>query len=115
MSKLGIPCAKCIHWNVCRWVETNTDSDCFWFRAYEEQQQWIPCTERLSEECENVLAWIERDAWIDGRDEPIKVQECAIGWHIDGRWHFDGYCGSTTECIAWMPLPEPYQKEGESE
>lgn len=74
--------------------------------------EWIPCSESLPEECENVLAWIERDAWVDGSDYPKRRQESAIGWHIDGRWHFDGYAGRTTVCLAWMPLPEPYKKEG---
>jgi hypothetical protein len=74
--------------------------------------EWIPCSERLPKECENVLAWIERDAWVDGSDYPKRKQESAIGWHIEGRWHFDGYAGSTTVCLAWMPLPEPYKEEG---
>lgn len=73
--------------------------------------EWIPCSERLPEECENVLGWIERNAWIDGSDYPKRKQEIAIGWHIKGIWHFDGYAGNT-ECFAWMPLPEPYKKEG---
>lgn len=78
---------------------------------YKEIQKWIPCTERLPEECVNCLGWIDRECWVDGNDYPTRKQETAIGWHIDGRWHFDGY-SSNTKCIAWMPLPEPYKKEG---
>ena len=72
---------------------------------------WIPCSERLPEECVNCLGWIDRECWVDGNDYPTRKQETAIGWHIDGRWHFDGY-SSNAKCIAWMPLPEPYKKEG---
>jgi hypothetical protein len=78
---------------------------------YKERPQWIPCTERLPEECVNCLGWIDRECWVNGNDYPTRKQETAIGWHIDGRWHFDGY-SSNTKCIAWMPLPEPYKKEG---
>ena len=73
---------------------------------------WIPVGDRLPEECEEVLCWIERDAWEEESEYPTRKQECAIGWHIDGRWHFDGL-SSTVKCFAWMPLPEPYKKEGE--
>jgi len=110
--KLTNPCIECGK-NSCRaQIEGISCSSMF----YEPRPhgEWIPCSERLPEECENVLAWIERDAWFDFHDEPIRVQECAIGWHVEGRWHFDGYAGGTTEGIAWMPLPEPY-KRGEEE
>ena len=76
----------------------------------QEQDRWIPVTERLPENFEGVLAWIERNKWGDG-DTPTKTQECAIGWQIDGSWHFDGYSGKGTRCIAWMPLPEKYQED----
>lgn len=79
----------------------------------DKKSGWIPCSERLPEECEDVLAWIERDAWVEGNDYPIRKQEHNIGWHIEGRWHFDGL-SHTAKCLAWMPLPEPY-KRGEAE
>ena len=75
--------------------------------ALEKRDSWIPVTEKLPEEGENVLGWIERDKW-DRFDTPTKAEECAIGWQIEGRWHFDGYASRGTKCIAWRPLPEPY-------
>ena len=75
-----------------------------------EKQRWIPVTERLPENFQGVLAWIERNKWGDG-DTPTKTQECAIGGQIDGSWHFDGYSGKGTRCIAWRPLPEPYKDD----
>lgn len=72
-----------------------------------KNDRWIPVTERLPEEGKNVLGWIERDKW-DNFDKPTKAEECAIGWQIEGRWHFDGYSSRGTKCLAWRPLPEPY-------
>lgn len=86
---------------------------CEHYEEYEQRPQWIPCSKRLPEQCENVLAWIERDAWLDGNDYPTRKQEAAIGFHVGGRWCFDGYAGSTTKCLAWMPLSKPYEEEGE--
>lgn len=103
-------CKNCEHYNIC--VVCNYMHDkCGYYEPTKPHGEWIHCSESLPEECENVLGWIERDAWVDGNDYPIRKQEAAIGWHIKGRWHFDGYSG-TTECLAWMPLPEPYKKEG---
>lgn len=79
------------------------------------EQRWIPVTERLPEEdnwlgcswgqfSSDVLVSIlnsdDEDAWLD------------ISHTIDGEWALElpRYC----EIIAWMPLPVPYQKEGEA-
>lgn len=94
MSKSGIPCARCIHWNVCRWVETNTDSDCFWFRAYEEQQQWIPCSERLPEKNGDYLVTME------GMCRPYMR---FLGYSATSKkWGYGGV-------IAWMDV-KPYKE-----
>ena len=54
---------------------------------------------------ERVLVCIERDAWKDGCDEPVRKRDIDIGWHIDGRWHVDGV-GKGLRVLFWMPLPK---------
>lgn len=66
--------------------------------------RWIPCSDRLPEETVSVLVYAERNAYNEKGTFRKKVID--IGWHVDGRWHIDGCNG--VECIAWMPLPEPY-------
>ena len=66
--------------------------------------RWIPVTERLPENCADVLAYIERNAWGD-EDVPYRKREIAIAYHVNGMWHVDGCAG--VDCIAWQPLPEP--------
>ena len=64
--------------------------------------EWIPVSERLPENNDDVLVYDYSDifvAWYSG---------------INGNWcsadnRFDEY----TPILAWMPLPEPYQKGGE--
>ena len=59
--------------------------------------QWIPCSERLPEDINNVLM-----TTVDGH-----VQ---VGWY-DCRYEI--WYSHITSCIqkatAWMPLPEPYK------
>ena len=66
-----------------------------------EQTQWIPCSERLPKVEEN----------------PVLVTSMGLvgmGWYRNGDW-----LASTNlpffDVVAWMPLPEPYGKDGESE
>ena len=67
------------------------------------QQNWIPISERLPSEQENVIVTI----YDDHGDTPWEYT--ANAWHIDGVWIADNdiVCGSV---IAWMPLPTPYKK-----
>lgn len=105
----GTWCATCIHKDVCLTALESAQPDlegpeclCYW-------PGWIPCSERLPEEAEDVLCWIERDSLVDGKYYLDRKQEFDIGWHIGGRWHFDGLAPNT-DCLAWTRLPDPYKE-----
>ena len=90
----------------------------------EPEQRWIPCSERLPEDIRPVIVtWKNTD--------PASYYQYIVGKHFtgtacykNGKWY---WYSSTTEdmlaeygrydseefdeaieCIAWMPLPEPY-------
>ena len=91
------------------------------------EQRWIPCSERLPEDIRPVIVtWKNTD--------PKSYYQYIVGKHFtgtacykNGKWY---WYSSTTEdmlaeygrydseefdeaieCIAWMPLPEPYRGE----
>ena len=69
--------------------------------------QWIPCSERLPKDGEDVIIYYERDAFND--EGVFRKKEIGVGWHIKRLWHVDG-C-SRVEGIAWMPLPKSYEPQ----
>lgn len=70
-----------------------------WNRRMEPQ--WIPCSERLPEEDQQVFVYLF-DA------SPY------IAWFCDGRWHTEEFMlDEDEEPAAWMPLPEPYKERRE--
>lgn len=84
--------------------------------ALEQEPRWILVSERLPEEdhwlggsgrqfSDEVLVSVANDD-----DEDIWTD---ISQTIDGEWALElpSYC----KIIAWMPLPEPYRKEGEKD
>ena len=78
------------------------------YLAKQTKPRWIPVTERLPENCANVLAYVVRNAYGD-EDAPYRKREIAIAYHVNGIWHVD-WC-SGVDCIAWQPLPEPPKEE----
>ena len=77
-----------------------------------EKQRWIPVSERLPDKrgdylvtlCGNGEPWVEIALWNET---------------FGGRWQMVLYndvdYSDISNVIAWMPLPEPYQKRGEAE
>lgn len=67
-----------------------------------EQTRWIPCSERLPERDESVLAY-HRDVAFDYQ---------YVSWIDDYSGKWAGFCGSLSdEVLAWMPLPEGYKED----
>lgn len=71
----------------------------------EERQhgEWIPCSERLPEENGRFLAFL-----------PDRNGTFMCADFLKGQWYPDDYECTSDRVIAWMPLPEPYKKEGEA-
>ena len=82
----------------------------------EQQPRWIPCSERLPEDDVYVL--------ISKKPSPISGNKFSvtIGMRYINRrskkaeWRDSGFGYlSDDKVLAWMPLPSPYQEEGEEE
>ena len=63
----------------------------------EPETRWIPCSERLPEDKQEVLV--------------TEYGDTDIGRRFEGRW-LDRYGDKMKDVTAWMPLPEPYHDKG---
>ena len=85
-----------------------------------EPRMWIPCSERLPEYGVSVLTYDGHCFSVEKRIPTIRDDE---GEPITGDWWVsDDYNEYNSDyypnlrdgaCIAWMPLPEPYEEESD--
>ena len=71
--------------------------------AYQYNNGWISCIERLPEESGEYLTWVEYDG-----DRFIAIDEIDCDGIIK-EWN----CSTDYKIIAWQQLPQPYQPKGE--
>ena len=62
---------------------------------------WIPCSEKMPE---------QGGVYLVSYKNPHCFPNAAV---FNGVMFLDNFMGEDKHVIAWMPLPEPYQKEGE--
>lgn len=111
-------CELCIHEKVCHAVAECFTSipgfDCHEFEPVRKRfdpgrwrGEWISAEEAIPEDMKDVLVWYEYYAYGDLNK---MVQSFGIGHVYHGFWSGDVQ-GTRAKCLAWMPLPEPFQKK----
>lgn len=78
-----------------------------WFEAH--KQRWIPCSERLPENGQDVLCWYQYFRY--GNYNRL-WQTYGIGFQYNGNWGGEVSTGRDTKVLFWMPLPEPPEEGG---
>ena len=73
-----------------------------------EQMRWIPCSERLPEDGQDVLCWYQYFRY--GNYNRL-WQTYGIGFQYNGNWGGEVSTGRDTKVLFWMPLPELPEEE----
>jgi len=87
------------HDNKLRRIETDTAYECG-----KHANKWIPVSERLPEDGEEVLCFLD--------SEEMAVLFRRNDWGQD-EWVDGGFATGSYDVVAWMPLPKPYKAESE--
>lgn len=77
----------------------------------EPVRRWIPCSEGLPNDFEDVLCWYE---YFRFGSFNRMFRKCGVGYQVNGHWGGEVSTGRNAKVLAWMPLPEP-PKEGGGE
>ena len=109
-----------VKWQLQEWInELNEAIDMLdSIPSAEPKTEWIPVSERLPKRGKDVLVTRKYYGKDDGNKDSIYVEVSAC--YADGEeWHgfSDEYKMSPKnhKVIAWMPLPEPYREDGDTE
>lgn len=112
--------------------ERDGAEDCSYVRFLKDLpsvQRWIPCSERLPEDLEEVnVTWVNHDPepYYDFvKDKPFTAtavyykekwywySSTCVDWLAEYGFNLSDEIDDRIEIIAWMPLPEPPKEETE--
>lgn len=101
-------CNNCIHTKVCSKglkMTINNASRCPLFEQERPHGEWIPCSERLPEEGKLVLVTLN-PIFLKDSVHPVIITKYTT--------EKDSWIHTIPDAVlAWMPLPEPYRREGD--
>lgn len=101
--------AMTIYWTLKKYEDTGLTPE--EIERLKEQHRWIPVEERLPEEDTIVLLTVSGLYSCITFSDAIELGNLCS----DGEWFIEGYPDwDDPNVTAWMPLPEPYQKERNS-